>query len=108
MNINVKVKNKEIDFKSVLIGFLLATVVFLSLGSGYGGTQNVRIIGVDSNTLLPVNVKEVYRHISMPTVPVKVESLNTSLEFPVKINDVGYSAELKVKVVDQPIRVQQR
>ena len=39
---------KTIDYKSFLIGFLLATTVLLALGAAKG-TQNVRIIGIDKN-----------------------------------------------------------
>ncbi len=39
---------KTIDFKSLLIGFLLATIIFLAIGAA-SGTQNVRIVGIDSN-----------------------------------------------------------
>ena len=37
-----------IDFKSLLIGFLLAVTLFLAMGAT-GGTQNVRIVGVDKS-----------------------------------------------------------
>ena len=39
---------KTIDFKSLLIGFLLAATLFLAIGAT-GGTQNVRIVGVDKS-----------------------------------------------------------
>ncbi|MBC8347603.1 MAG: hypothetical protein O3A82_03375 [Verrucomicrobia bacterium] len=39
---------KTIDFKSLLIGFLLATTLLLAIGAT-SGTQNVRIVGIDSN-----------------------------------------------------------
>ena len=39
---------KTIDFKSLLIGFLLAVTLFLAMGAT-GGTQNVRIVGVDKS-----------------------------------------------------------
>jgi hypothetical protein len=39
---------KEIDIKSLLIGFLLATTLLLAIGAA-SGTQNVRIVGIDKN-----------------------------------------------------------
>ena len=39
---------KTIDFKSLLIGFLLAITLLLAIGAT-SGTQNVRIVGIDSN-----------------------------------------------------------
>ena len=39
---------KTIDLKSLLIGFLLAATLFLAIGAT-GGTQNVRIVGVDKS-----------------------------------------------------------
>ena len=39
---------KEIDIKSLLIGFLLAATILLAMGAA-SGTQNVRIVGVDKN-----------------------------------------------------------
>lgn len=108
MSVNMKIKNKEIDFKSLLIGFLLATVVFLSLGAYSGGTQDVRIVGISTSNKLPVSIEQVASYAGFPTVPVKLEAVNSSVEVPVEIKDIGYSVEMKVKVVDQPIRVEQR
>jgi len=39
---------KNIDLKSLLIGFLLATTLLLAMGAA-SGTQNVRIVGIDKN-----------------------------------------------------------
>ena len=39
---------KTIDFKSLLIGFLLASTLFFAIGAT-GGTQDVRIVGVDKS-----------------------------------------------------------
>jgi len=39
---------KEIDLKSLLIGFLLASTLLLAIGAA-SGTQDVRIVGIDSN-----------------------------------------------------------
>lgn len=39
---------KTIDLKSLLIGFLLAATLMLAIGAT-SGTQNVRIVGIDSN-----------------------------------------------------------
>ena len=41
---------KSIDFKSLIIGFLLSTVLFLSMGLAKESTQNVRIIGIDKGS----------------------------------------------------------
>jgi len=80
---SIKFNVKEIDFKSFLIGFLLAAVVFLSLGSS-SGTQDVRIVGVSMSS---------YDHI-----PVKIEDIKSNVEFPVKLVDVKYSLEVPVKI----------
>ena len=37
-----------IDFKSLLIGFLLATSLLLAIGAG-SGTQNIPIADIDNN-----------------------------------------------------------
>jgi len=74
----MKVKAKEIDFKSLIIGFLLAAVVFLVLGAS-SGTRDVRIVAVSS-----------------------------SIEVPVKIVDVGYRVKIPVEIKDQPIIVKTR
>ena len=39
---------KTIDLKSLFIGFLLASTLLLAIGAT-SGTQNVRIVGIDSN-----------------------------------------------------------
>ena len=39
---------KTIDIKSLLIGFLLAATLMLAIGAT-SGTQDVRIVGIDSN-----------------------------------------------------------
>ena len=39
---------KTIDLKSLLIGFLLAATLMLAIGAT-SATQNVRIVGIDSN-----------------------------------------------------------
>jgi len=39
---------KTIDLNSLLIGFLLAATLMLAIGAT-SGTQNVRIVGIDSN-----------------------------------------------------------
>lgn len=71
---------KEIDFKSLIIGFLLAVVVFLAIGAKPGsGTMDVRIVGVD-----------------------------TYDELKIKIEDVGYSVKVPVVIKDQPVTVTTR
>ena len=80
---SIKLNVKEIDFKSFLIGFLLAAVVFLSLGSS-SGTQDVRIVGVSLS--------------SYDNLPVKIMDIQSNVEFPVKIVDVKYSVEVPVKI----------
>ena len=39
---------KTIDLKSLFIAFLLASTLLLAIGAT-SGTQNVRIVGIDSN-----------------------------------------------------------
>ena len=81
-----KTNAKEIDIKSLIIGFLLAVVVFLTLGSAAGtsGTQDVRIVDIST----------------YDSLKVKIEDINSSLEFPVEIKDVKYNTEIPVKIVD--------
>ena len=74
----MKVKAKEIDLRSLIIGFLLATVLFMFLAAG-SGTQDVRIVAASS-----------------------------SIEVPVKIADVGYRVKIPVEIKDQPITVKTR
>ncbi len=58
MNANVQIKSREIDFKSLIIGFLLATVLFLSLGAySSSGTQDVSIVGVNTQDTLYVQIQ---------------------------------------------------
>ena len=38
---------KSIDIKSLIIGFLLCAVLFLSMGLANNATQEVRISGID-------------------------------------------------------------
>ena len=84
----MKIKSKEIDLKSLIIGFLLATVLFLTLGAG-SGTQDVRIVGIST----------------YDNLRIKIEKIDSSVELPVKINDVKYSFEMPVTIKDQPIDV---
>lgn len=84
----MKIKSKEIDLKSLIIGFLLATVVFLALGAS-SGTQDVRIVGIST----------------YDNLRIKIEKIDSSVELPVKINDVKYSFEMPVTIKDQPIDV---
>jgi len=84
----MKIKSKEIDLKSFIIGFLLAAVVFLALGAG-SGTQDVRIVGIST----------------YDNLRIKIEKIDSSVELPVKINDVKYSFEIPVTIKGQPIDV---
>jgi hypothetical protein len=84
----MKIKSKEIDIKSFIIGFLLAAVVFLVLGAG-SGTQDVRIVGIST----------------YDNLRIKIEKIDSSVELPVKINDVKYSFEIPVTIKGQPIDV---
>jgi hypothetical protein len=86
----MKVISKEIDLKSLIIGFLLAAVLFLTLGAGgSSGTQDVRIVGVSTYDALRI----------------KIDDVNSSVEVPVKITEVKYAVEIPVKIEDQPINV---
>ena len=84
----MKIKVKEIDFKSFIIGFLLASVVFLAMGSG-SGTQDVRIVGVST----------------YDNLRVRVEKIDASEEVPVKIVDVEYGYKIPVNIENQPVDV---
>ncbi len=96
MNTNVKVKAKEIDFKSLLIGFLLAAVLFLSLGAIPGsGTQDVRIVGVNTYDNLRVKIEKVN---SSAEMRIKIEDVNSSIKVPVKLAEVAWNLEVPVKI----------
>jgi hypothetical protein len=84
----MKLIAKEIDIKSLIIGFLLAAVLFLTLGAS-SGTQDVRIVGVSTYDALHI----------------KIDDVNSSVEIPIKIKDIKYSLEFPVKIEDQPINV---
>jgi hypothetical protein len=83
-------KAKEIDIKSLIIGFLLAVVLFLTLGSA-SGTQDVRIVGISTYDDLNVKIEDILK--------VKIEDINSSLELPVEIKDAQYNLEIPVKIV---------
>jgi hypothetical protein len=42
---------KQIDLKSLIIGFLLCAVIFLTLGLAQADVVKVRIIGIDKSDL---------------------------------------------------------
>jgi len=95
---------KEIDFKSMVIGFLLAAVVFLSIGAySSSGTQDVRIVGISTYDKLPVKIADVD---SYKEIPVKITEVRTDV--PVKITGVNYNTEIGVKILNQPIEVKNR
>lgn len=90
-----KEKKKEIDVKSLIIGFLLATVVFLLLGSG-SNVQDVRIVGTGySSFKLPVTIVDVE---TSNELPIRLEETNSSLRIPVKLVDIDTYDELNVRV----------
>ena len=41
---------KNIDIKSLIIGFLLCSVLFLSMGLANNAVQEVRIVGIDKGS----------------------------------------------------------
>lgn len=94
-------KAKEIDVKSLIIGFLLAVVLFLTLGSA-SGTQDVRIVGISTYDDLSVKIEDIKSSLEFP---VEIKDVKYDLEFPVKIVEVKYSMEIPVKIKDQPIDV---
>ena len=49
-------KIRTIDFKSFLIGFLLAVVLFLALGAGTG-VQDIRIVGIDTYDAMRLKIE---------------------------------------------------
>lgn len=90
-----KEKKNEIDVKSLIIGFLLATVVFLLLGSG-SNVQDVRIVGTGySSFKLPVTIVDVE---TSNELPIRLEETNSSLRIPVKLVDIDTYDELNVRV----------
>jgi hypothetical protein len=102
-------KAKEIDVKSLIIGFLLATVLFLTLGSA-SGTQDVRIVGISTNDDLNVKIEDILKVKiedikSSLELPVEIKDVQWNLEIPVKIEEVKNSIEIPVKIKDQPIDV---
>lgn len=94
-------KAKEIDIKSLIIGFLLATIIFLALGAS-SGTQDVRIVGISTYDNLRIKVEKIDSSVELP---VKVTDVNSSVKLPVKIAEVDYLLEIPVKIKDQPIDV---
>jgi hypothetical protein len=97
----VKVNVKEIDLKSLLIGFLLAAVLFLTLGAG-SGTQDVRIVGVSTYDNLRVHLEKIS---SSEQIPVKLEEIKYNMEIPVRLEEIKYNMEIPVKIENQPIDV---
>lgn len=94
-------KAREIDIKSLIIGFLLAVVFFLTLGSA-SGTQDVRIVGISTYDDLNVKIEEIKSSLELP---VEIKDAEYNLEIPVKIVGVKYSTEIPVKIEGQPIDV---
>jgi hypothetical protein len=97
-------KAKEIDVKSLIIGFLLAIVLFLTLGSA-SGTQDVRIVGISTYDDLGVKIEDIKSSLEFP---VEIKDVNSNLQFPVKIVEFKYFMEIPeipVKIKDQPIDV---
>lgn len=97
----MKIKVKEIDFKSFIIGFLLASVVFLAMGSN-SGTQDVRIVGVSTYDNLHVQVEKIN---TSEEVPVKLSEVEYNIKVPVKIVDVEYGYKVPIKIENQPVDV---
>jgi|GEM_PF-1170871 len=102
MKANLKVK--EIDVKSLIIGFLLAVVLFLTLGSA-SGTQDVRIVGISTYDDLNVKIEDIKSSIKLP---VEIKDAEYNLEIPVRIVGVKYSTEIPVKIENQPVDVRVR
>jgi len=70
---------KFIDGKSFLIGFLLAMVIALLLGSGSSsGVQEVRIVGISGHDSLSVKLEN-------PTLKMEIVDIKYGLELPVLI-----------------------
>jgi hypothetical protein len=106
MNAPVKLKAKEIDFKSLMIGFLLAAVLFLGIGAYAGsGTQDVRIVGVSTYDNLRVKIERID---SSAEMKVNIHNVGSSLKVPVRIEEIRYNLEVPVKIEDQPIEVKTR
>ena len=88
-------KKAEIDIKSLLIGFLLATVLFLSLGAGYSGTQDVRIVGINTYDKMKVSIEKIN---TSGELPVEIADVSSSVEVPVKIMGTKYNTPVPVKI----------
>jgi hypothetical protein len=102
-------KLKEIDVKSLIIGFLMAVVLFLTLGSS-SGTQDVLIVGISTYDDLKVKIEDILKVKiedikSSLELPVEIKAVEWTLEIPVKIEEVKNSIELPVKINGQPIDV---
>jgi tetrahydromethanopterin S-methyltransferase subunit G len=94
---NITKKKREIDLKSLIIGFLLATVTFLLFGSG-ANVQDVRIVGAGySSFKLPVTIVDVE---TSNELRIRLEEVNSSLRIPVKLVDIDTYDELNVRVKD--------
>ena len=96
-----KIKTKEIDLKSLMIGFLLAAVIFLTLGSG-SGTQDVRIVGISTYDDLKVNIEDIKSSLK---IPVEIKDIQYDVQVPVKLVEVKYAMEIPVTIKDQPLEV---
>lgn len=72
---------RHFDIKSLIIGFLLAVVLMLTIGSSYG-PQEVKIVGIDYGT----------------TIPVKLVDAASGVEIPVLIKGTKYNDPLPVRI----------
>ncbi len=71
--------NRTIDVKSFLIGFLLALVMALLMGSGSSsGVMNVKIVGFSGNDSIPVTLKD-------STMKMEIVDVRYGVELPVVI-----------------------
>ena len=98
---NTSLKIREIDFKSLMIGFLMAAVLFLTLGSG-SGTQDVRIVGISTYDDLKVKIEDIKSSLE---IPVEIKDVKYDIQVPVKLVEVKYSMEIPVTIKDQPVAV---
>jgi hypothetical protein len=98
---NSGLKTREIDLKSLMIGFLLAVVLFLTLGSG-SGTQDVRIVDISTTDELRVKLEDIKSSLA---IPVEIKDVEYDVQVPVKLVEIKYSMEVPVTIKDQPVEV---
>ncbi len=92
-------KGKEIDFKSMVIGFLLAMVMMLLMGAGpsapppMSGPLDVRIVDIETRDSMQVKLEGVDRY-SPLAVQIKDQTVKVRVENKVDV-DVKNKVEIR-------------